>query len=105
MACVDKNQSSISPKVKAASVPGQKIPELTILVPTLNEEITVDRFLDWCREGIAHSQVDAEIILIDSSTDSTPEKATAKGARVARRPAKGWAARIRKASRRFAAST
>ena len=89
MACVDKNQSSISPKVKAASVPGQKIPELTILVPTLNEEITVERFLDWCREGIAHSQVDAEIILVDSSTDSTPEKATAKGARVVKAPRRG----------------
>lgn len=89
MACVDENQSSISPKVKAASVPGQKIPELTILVPTLNEEITVERFLDWCREGIAHSQVDAEIILVDSSTDSTPEKATAKGARVVKASRKG----------------
>ena len=75
--------------MKAASVPGQKIPELTILVPTLNEEITVERFLDWCREGIAHSQVDAEIILVDSSTDSTPERATAKGARVVKASRRG----------------
>ena len=70
-------------------MPGQTIPELTILVPTLNEEITVERFLDWCREGIADSQVDAEIILVDSSTDSTPEKATAKGARVVKASRQG----------------
>ena len=105
MACVDKNQSSISPKVKAASVPGQKIPELTILVPTLNEEITVDRFLDWCREGIAHSQVDAEIILVIVQPTARRKKRPQRAPASSRRPAKDWAARIRKASRRFAAST
>ena len=30
-------------------------PEVTILVPALNEEITIGRFVDWCREGIAAS--------------------------------------------------
>jgi len=42
-------------------------PELTILVPTLNEVLTVGAFLDWCREGIDRAGVSAEIIIVDSS--------------------------------------
>ena len=64
-------------------------PELTILVPTLNEELTVSGFLDWCREGIEKSGVRAEVILVDSSTDATSERATAKGARVINAPRRG----------------
>jgi glycosyltransferase involved in cell wall biosynthesis len=79
---MDNIRVSVSPELESASLTDEKAPELTILVPTLNEEITVERFLDWCREGIDHARVAAEIILVDSSTDSTPEKATAKGARV-----------------------
>lgn len=64
-------------------------PELTILVPTLNEELTVGDFLDWCREGIERSGVRAEVIIVDSSTDRTCERATEKGARVVNAPRKG----------------
>jgi len=64
-------------------------PELTILVPTLNEELTVGDFLDWCREGIERSGVRAEVIIVDSSTDGTSDRATEKGARVVNAPRKG----------------
>lgn len=56
--------------------------DLTILIPTLNEEITVGRFIDWCEEGFTRANVRGEIVLLDSSTDRTPEIATSKGARV-----------------------
>lgn len=64
-------------------------PELTILVPTLNEEVTVERFLGWCLEGIRRAGVSAEIVLVDSSVDSTPAKASALGARVISAPQRG----------------
>jgi glycosyltransferase involved in cell wall biosynthesis len=64
-------------------------PELTILVPTLNEELTVGAFLDWCREGIERTGVKAEIIIVDSSQDKTSEIATEKGARVVDAPKRG----------------
>lgn len=64
-------------------------PELTILVPTLNEELTVGAFLDWCREGIDRAGVSAEIIIVDSSSDGTPETAVARGARVITASRKG----------------
>lgn len=55
----------------------------------MNEEITIEAFLDWCQEGIDSSGVAAEIILVDSSSDGTPEKAAAKGARVVKAPRRG----------------
>jgi glycosyltransferase involved in cell wall biosynthesis len=64
-------------------------PEVTILVPSLNEEITIGRFVDWCLEGIKASGARVEILIVDSSTDRTPEIAVAKGARVLRTPKRG----------------
>ena len=64
-------------------------PEVTILVPALNEEITIGRFVDWCRDGIAASGARVEILIVDSSTDRTAEIAQAGGARVLKVPRRG----------------
>jgi glycosyltransferase involved in cell wall biosynthesis len=64
-------------------------PEVTILVPALNEEITIGRFVAWCRQGIAASGAQVEILIVDSSTDRTPEIAQAAGARVLQVPRRG----------------
>lgn len=63
--------------------------ELSILVPALNEEITIGEFVDWCFEGIRKAGISAEIIIIDSSSDETPRIALSKGARVLRTPKRG----------------
>jgi len=64
-------------------------PELSIVIPALNEESVIEEFMDWCIEGIAKAGVDAEIIILDSSTDRTPEIALTKGARVLKTPVRG----------------
>lgn len=64
-------------------------PELSIVIPALNEEITIGRFVDWCRQGLERAGVRGEILIIDSSTDSTTEIALSKGARVLRAPKRG----------------
>lgn len=64
-------------------------PEVTILIPSLNEELTIGTFVDWCREGIAASGASVEILIVDSSTDRTPEIARERGARVLRTPKRG----------------
>ena len=64
-------------------------PAVTILVPTLNEERTVGTFMDWCLEGIERSGLAVEILIVDSSTDRTPEIALEKGARVVAAPKRG----------------
>src|ERR1043166_6676401 len=57
-------------------------PELSIVIPALNEELTVGRFVDWCREGLREANVRGEIIIVDSSSDRTAQIALSRGARV-----------------------
>jgi glycosyltransferase involved in cell wall biosynthesis len=64
-------------------------PELTILVPAMNEQLTVADFVAWCHEGIREAGVVGEILIVDSSTDRTAEIALAGGARVLRTPKRG----------------
>src|SRR5262249_41968744 len=64
-------------------------PELSIVIPALNEEITIGRFVDWCLAGLEQANIQGEIIIIDSSSDSTGEIALSRGARVLRAPKRG----------------
>jgi glycosyltransferase involved in cell wall biosynthesis len=64
-------------------------PELSIVVPALNEEITIAQFVEWCEEGLQKAGVHGEILIIDSSSDRTGEIARAKGARVLKAPRRG----------------
>lgn len=65
--------------------------EVSIVVPALNEEITIGDFIDWCKEGLISADVIGEILIIDSSSDATPSIALSKGARVLRTPKRVWA--------------
>ena len=48
-------------------------PELSMVVPALNEGLTIGDFIEWCKEGLAKAgMVKGEILIIDSSTDDTP---------------------------------
>src|ERR1035438_7508537 len=64
-------------------------PELSIVVPALNEERNNAEFVSWCKEGLRRSNIRGEIIIVDSSTDGTAGLALAGGARVLRTPKRG----------------
>ena len=64
-------------------------PELSIVIPALDEEITVGEFVDWCRQGLDAAGVAGEVLIVDSSTDRTSEIALAHGARVLQTPRRG----------------
>jgi glycosyltransferase involved in cell wall biosynthesis len=64
-------------------------PDLSIVIPALNEEVTITEFVAWCKQGLADAGVRGEILIVDSSTDRTPELARAAGARVLRVPKRG----------------
>ena len=64
-------------------------PELSIVIPALNEELTIGRFVDWCREGLRQAGIRGEVIIVDSSSDKTAEIALARGARVLKAPKRG----------------
>lgn len=64
-------------------------PELSIVIPALNEELTIAQFVEWCMEGLRRADVRGEVLIIDSSSDATAEIAVAKGARVLKVPKRG----------------
>ncbi len=64
-------------------------PEISLVVPALNEPITIGTFVDWCLEGLRGAGVAGEVLIVDSSSDRTPEIALAHGARVLRAPKRG----------------
>jgi glycosyltransferase involved in cell wall biosynthesis len=64
-------------------------PELSIVIPALNEQLTIATFIDWCKEGMIRAGVRGEVVIIDSSTDNTAQIALEKGARVLQTPKRG----------------
>jgi glycosyltransferase involved in cell wall biosynthesis len=64
-------------------------PEVSIVIPALNEERTIGDFVDWCKEGLAKVGTPGEVLIVDSSNDSTAEIALRHGARVLKTPKRG----------------
>jgi len=64
-------------------------PELSIVIPALNEELTIADFVAWCHAGLKAAGVVGEILIVDSGSDRTTELALAGGARVLRTPKRG----------------
>jgi glycosyltransferase involved in cell wall biosynthesis len=64
-------------------------PQISIVIPALNEELNISEFIQWCKEGLAAAGIDGEILIVDSSTDRTAELALAGGARVLKTPKRG----------------
>jgi len=64
-------------------------PEVSLVVPALNEEKTIGLFVQWCREGLQAAGVKGEILIIDSGSDRTTQIALAEGARVLKTPKRG----------------
>jgi glycosyltransferase involved in cell wall biosynthesis len=64
-------------------------PEVSIVIPALDEEATVEEFVAWCKEGLERAGVAGEVLIVDSSSDETAELALASGARVLKTPKRG----------------
>jgi len=67
----------------------QTRPEVSIVVPCLNEELTIGEFVDWCHEGLEAAGIAGEVLIIDSSTDRSPIIAAERGASVITVPRRG----------------
>src|SRR4029077_8817841 len=63
--------------------------ELSIVIPAMNEEITVGEFMEWCKEGLQRAGVSGQILIVDSSTDNTPTIVLEHGGEVLRTPKRG----------------
>lgn len=78
-----KSRSATSRRVVAC------LRTVSIVVPCLNEEAVIGEFIDWCRAGLRASGREGQILIIDSSTDRSPEIARAHGAEVLTVPRRG----------------
>jgi glycosyltransferase involved in cell wall biosynthesis len=56
--------------------------DISIVIPTKNEEISIKTFLEWCSIGLERAGLNGEIILMDSSSDETAVIARSLGAKV-----------------------
>jgi glycosyltransferase involved in cell wall biosynthesis len=72
-------------------LPAQDVqePELSIVIPSLDEELTMADFVSWCHEGLEKAGVRGEILIIDSGRDRAAEIALSHGARVLKTPKRG----------------
>jgi glycosyltransferase involved in cell wall biosynthesis len=72
-------------------VPGDDVPnpEISIVIPALNEETTVGHFVDWCKDGLRSAGIQGEVLIVDSSNDRTAEVAVSHGARVLKTARRG----------------
>jgi glycosyltransferase involved in cell wall biosynthesis len=64
-------------------------PEFSIVIPALNEELTMADFVSWCLEGLKKAGVRGEVLIVDSGKDRAAEIALAGGARVLKTPKRG----------------
>src|SRR5688572_26133633 len=82
-AAVDPEIELLLPQADVAN------PELSIVIPALNEQLTIADFVQWCTDGMRAAGIVGEILIIDSGSDRTTELALAGGARVLRTPKRG----------------
>jgi glycosyltransferase involved in cell wall biosynthesis len=77
--------------VRTAQAPTQRRIKgfVSIVVPCRNEELTIGEFVDWCWQGLEAAGAEGEIIIVDNSTDRSPEIARERGARVIHEPQRG----------------
>jgi glycosyltransferase involved in cell wall biosynthesis len=65
------------------------MPEVSVVIPTRNEEASIGRVIDQVRKALGHRVL--EILVVDTdSRDGTREIARAKGARVVDEPRRGY---------------
>jgi glycosyltransferase involved in cell wall biosynthesis len=64
-------------------------PELSIVIPAADEELTVGDFVEWCKQGLADAGIAGEVLIVSSSKDRTAEVALEHGARVLKTPRRG----------------
>jgi glycosyltransferase involved in cell wall biosynthesis len=86
------SESRPAPTVVEHLLPPGCVPgpvDLSLVVPALNEAITVGEFVQWCQQGLKAAGVTGQILIVDSSTDATPDLVLAQGGEVLRVPKRG----------------
>jgi hypothetical protein len=78
--------------------------DFVVLIPTKDEELSIEKFIDWVQEGIKKSGLNAKLVLIDSSKDSTVYLAEKKGVQILKAPKSGLGNAYKFAQKKFSSS-
>jgi len=63
--------------------------KVSIVIPCLNEEKTIAKTIRNAKEGLAIANIEGEVVIVDSSTDNSPQIARELGAKVISVPKQG----------------
>src|SRR5215213_5413648 len=75
----------------SAGVPSQDTPDISVVMPCLNEAGSVGTCIEKAWEGIRRTGLTGEVVISDNgSTDDSVAIATRAGARVVRQPERGY---------------
>jgi len=78
------------------STPQPETPEVTVLMPCLNEAETLESCIREAADGLARAGLNGEIVVADNgSSDGSPAIAEKLGARVVRVPERGYGSALR----------
>src|SRR5262249_48099102 len=81
----------VAPQPQPERAPVEAPPEISIVLPCLNEEEAIGGCIDTIHEIITQGGISAEILVVDNaSTDRSAEIARAHGARVVSQPERGY---------------
>jgi hypothetical protein len=79
----------------ASESPDDGRPDVTVVMPCLNEAASVGECVDEAFEAMRAAGIDGEVVVVDNgSTDESAEIAAARGARVIVQPTKGYGAAL-----------
>ena len=70
---------------------------ITIVIPAMDEELTISKTVEWCIQGIRDLGLKGQVLVVDSSSDRTAERALASGADVISVPPEGIGKAYRRA--------
>src|SRR6516165_5125183 len=61
------NSAAVSDEIELL-VPEDDVqsPELSIVIPALNERLTITQFIHWCQAGMQQAGIEGEILIVDS---------------------------------------
>jgi glycosyltransferase involved in cell wall biosynthesis len=83
--------SGITAPETAGRVPESRTPEVSVVIPCLNEAGSIANCVLAARNALADGHYDGEVVVVDNgSTDGSGDLATAAGARVIDEPRRGY---------------
>lgn len=96
-ATIDLTDVSVASAARAGGEPPSRPPDISVVMPCLDEQDSVGQCVRAALQGIARSGLTGEVVVCDNgSTDASVARAVEAGARVVHQPLRGYGSAYRK---------